>query len=548
MIVQKGNIVDLVRDRVFYGEVVCDASKILKIKECGVEKVGEVYIMPGFVDAHIHIESSMLVPSEFAKVSVRTGVVATVSDPHEIANVLGEKGIEYMRLNGKESGFKFYFGVPSCVPAVSFDRSGFVLDSARVDSMFKTGEYYYLGEMMNYPGVIGGDVEVLSKIKSATSRGLKVDGHAPGLIGEELKLYAAAGISSDHECMSVAEAEEKVRLGMKIQIREGSAAKNFDSLIDIAKVYPEMVMLCSDDCHPDDLLNGYFVTQVKRALAAGVPLFDVLRISGFNAVKHYNIPVGLLQQHDPADFIVVEDLNNFKVLKTVVDGKVLYENSAPMTHHVDVKLVNNFYRNYLSLSDVAVKCDASRTKVNVKVISTIEGELYTRKEVCELDVKDGLVMPSVEKDLLKIVVLNRYQKASPSVGFISGFGLKKGAICSSVAHDSHNIVAVGVDDESIVRVINGVVKASGGLAYADNEVFEILELPVAGIMSDDSAENVAAKYRRLLDVSQKSGSTMKAPFMTMAFMSLVVIPELKISDQGLFDVVAFKPTSLFADE
>lgn len=547
MLVQKGNIVDLEQQRVYFGEICYDLKGVVSVLEISSEVEGELFVMPGFVDSHVHIESSMLVPSEFAKVSVQFGVVATVSDPHEIANVLGVSGMEYMRKNGLDSGFKFFFGVPSCVPAVSFDRSGFVLDSKIVDELLASGNYYYLAEMMNFPGVVSEDEDVLAKIESALGRGLKVDGHAPGLIGDDLLKYVKSGITSDHECMSVDEAELKVKLGMKIQIREGSAAKNFDSLIDIAKKYPDMVMLCSDDCHPDDLLDEYFLKQVKRAILAGVDFFDVMKISNYNAVKHYGLPVGLLQKGDPADFIVVDNLKDLNILKTVIEGTVVYEKGTSKCNDVAVEVVNNFCENYIDLNDISVFYE-SHSSVDVKVISTIEGELYTKKDICSLDVVSNAVLASPDKDVLKIVVLNRYMKAKPSVGFIKGFGLKKGAICSSVSHDSHNIVAVGVDDESIVKVVNGVVNAKGGLAYADDDIFEILELPVAGIMSDSSAEVVASKYRHLLEVAQRSGSKMKAPFMTMAFMSLVVIPELKISDQGLFDVVAFKPTSLFENE
>lgn len=543
----KGNIVDLELRIIYYGEVFLDTGKIGDLAEISAEKLGEKYILPGFVDSHIHIESSMLVPSEFAKVAVRTGVVATVSDPHEIGNVLGVDGVEYMRLNGDLSGFKFFFGVPSCVPAVSFDRSGAVLDSEIVDEMLGSGKYFFLSEMMNFPGVVCGDSEVMAKIRAALTRGLKVDGHAPGLVGDDLLAYATAGITTDHECMSIQEAEDKIKLGVKVQIREGSAAKNFDSLIDIAKEYPEMVMLCSDDCHPDDLLNGYFVGLVKRALKAGVSLFDALRISGYNAVKHYNLPVGLLQKGDLADFIVVDNLVDFNVEQTVVGGKTLFEKGDVNIANIGIEIANNFVENFIGVDDIKVSTDKLGS-VAVKVIGVVDGELYTNSEICSLPVLNGEVVGDEDADIVKIIVLNRYQKAKPSVGFIKGFGLKTGAICSSVSHDAHNIVAIGVDDESIVKAVNSINESKGGLAYADVDLLKVLELPVAGIMAANSAEKVAEDYRDLLAIAEKSGSTMKAPFMTMAFMSLIVIPELKLSDQGLFDVVAFKPTSLFADE
>lgn len=542
-----GNIVDIESKQIYFGNVCVEGGVVVDLECISDEKIGEKYIIPGFVDAHVHIESSMLVPSEFAKVAVRTGVVATVSDPHEIANVLGVQGVEYMRLNGIKSGFNFFFGVPSCVPVVSFDRSGAVLDSVVVEKMLESGKYFYLSEMMNFPGVVNGDSEVRAKIDVALRYGLKVDGHAPGLVGADLKAYVDAGITTDHECMSLQEAEDKIKLGMKVQIREGSAAKNFDSLINIAKKYPEMVMLCSDDCHPDDLLNDYFLSLVRRALKSGVKFFDVLRISGYNAVKHYNIPVGLLRKGDSADFVVIDNLSEFNIEKTIIGGRVVFDHGVVSIGNTEIDVVNNFVENIVSVEDIRI-CTDEKYTASVRVIGVVEGELYTNSEIHDLVVQDGEVVANRDADILKIVVLNRYQEAKPSVGFIRGFGLKKGAICSSVSHDAHNIVAIGADDESIVKVVNAIVASKGGLGYADDEVLKILDLPVAGLMSTSSAETVAKEYRDLLDVTRKSGATMKAPFMTMAFMSLVVIPELKISDQGLFDVVAFKPTSLFVNE
>ena len=541
----KGNIVNIESKQVYYGEILVVNGLVDKIDFLGEEKLGEVYVLPGFVDSHIHIESSMLVPSEFANVAVRTGVVATVSDPHEIANILGERGVDYMRENGQSVGFKFFFGVPSCVPAVPFDRSGAVLDSVKVDEMLRSGSYYFLSEMMNFPGVVNKDAEVMAKINSALSLGYRVDGHAPGLKGCELMKYASAGVTTDHECMTMEEAEDKVKCGMKIQIREGSAAKNFDSLIGIAKKYPDEVMLCSDDCHPDDLLDGYFVGLVRRSIRAGVSVFDAIRIAGYNAVKHYNIPVGLLRKGDAADFIIVDNFQDFNVIQTFINGELVYNNGAVLLPSVNVDVLNNFVANYLTQEDVKV-C-SSGNEVDVKVIGVVDGELYTKSEITTLNIDNGVVNSDVDNDILKIVVLNRYQPAKPAVAFIKGFGLKKGAICSSVSHDSHNVVAVGADDASIVKVVNGVLDAKGGLAYADENTLSILELPVAGIMSNLSAEVVAKKYRDLLSVAESSGSNLKAPFMTLAFMSLVVIPELKLSDTGLFDVCQFKPTSLFVD-
>lgn len=543
-----GNIVDVAARRMFYGVVGVEDGLIVFAREISKVKDDKCFLIPGFVDSHIHVESSMLIPSRFADVAVRVGVVGVVNDPHEIANVLGVDGVNYMIDGSENAKMKFFFGVPSCVPSCGFDVSGADLDSYAVEKMFKTGKFVCLSEMMNFPGVLSGDAEVRKKIKAAVELGLRVDGHAPGLVGDNLAKYIKAGVSTDHECMTIEEAKERIVLGMKIQIREGSAAKNFDSLIDLMGEYPDMLMFCSDDCHPDDLLNDYFVGLVRRALKRGFDLFDVLRASGYNAVKHYNLPVGLLQEGDFADFLIVDNLVDFNIQKTIVNGELVYERNQPReVVERDVQIVNNFVQNFISVDDLNVFCSV-KNEVSVRVIDVIEGELLTKSSVCSLNVNNGIVSSDVSRDILKVVVLNRYEMAKPSVGFIRGFGLKKGAIASSVSHDSHNIIAVGVDDESIAKVVNAVVSAKGGLAYADAEKLQILELPVAGIMSVKSGEEVAEEYANLLNVAKSSGAVLKAPFMTMAFMSLIVIPELKINANGLFDVLEFKPVSLFVDE
>ena len=537
----KANYVDVVHRRVFPAEIYVKGESVWRIKK--IEGQFRNYILPGFVDAHIHIESSMLVPSEFARLAVRHGTVATVSDPHEIANVLGERGLEFMLENGKSVPLKFNFGVPSCVPATGFETSGSVLDSEKVERLLARDEFKYLSEMMNFPGVVFGDKEVLAKLKAAKKYNKPVDGHAPGLSGDDLKKYAAAGISTDHESVDVDEAIEKIKLGIKLQIREGSAAKNFESLYSVIDKYPDDVMLCSDDRHPDDLLEGHINDLVKRALNKGLDLFNVLRSVSYNPVKHYGLNVGLLQEGDPADFIIVDSLQDFNILATFINGKKVYGEGKVLFDVPVFEPVNNFNADFISQEDIRLKSEG----LQAKVILAKDGDLYTGLEVLPVRTDNGFAVSNPEQDILKIVVVNRYKNAKPVVGFIKGFGLKQGAIAGSVAHDSHNIVAVGVDDEDILKAVNLVINEKGGMIAVSGDDKYVLSLPVAGLMSDGSGEQVAEMYKKINSVVKEWGSTLHAPFMTLSFMALLVIPELKIGDKGLFDGKKFEFTNLFVD-
>jgi adenine deaminase len=534
----KGMLVDVVDKRVFAAEVFIGGGSVLRIEERN--EVFENYIMPGFVDAHVHIESSMLVPQEFARLAVTHGTVATVSDPHEIANVLGVKGINFMVENAKNVPLKFNFGVPSCVPATGFETSGSVLDSNDVDELLKRGELKYLSEMMNFPGVVFGDREVWLKLAAAKKYNKPVDGHAPGLKGSELKKYANAGISTDHESVSVEEAVEKIKLGIKLQIREGSAAKNFDALWPVIDMYPDDVMLCTDDCHPDDLEEKHINDVVKRAVANGSDLFNVLRAVSFNPIKHYDLNVGMLQLGDPADFIVVKDLKNFEVLATYIDGKKVYSNHKVLFDVPSFDSINNFNIDYINKEDVVLKLTGAKQKVMLAK----DGDLYTAMELIEMKSHNGFIESDTDIDVLKIVVVNRYEQTKAVVGLIKNFGLKHGAIAGSVAHDSHNIIAVGVSDEDIYKAINLVIKEKGGMVAKKGEEEYVLALPVAGLMSDKPGTEVAKMYQQMNKVAKEWGSTLHAPFMTLSFMALLVIPELKIGDKGLFDGKKFELTSL----
>ena len=536
-----GQIVDLVNSRIFSGVVVVENGKITKIEQ---QPVGNTqYIMPGFVDAHVHVESSMLVPSEFARLAVCHGTVATVSDPHEIANVLGMKGIRYMIENGKKVPFKFFFGAPSCVPATAFETAGAVVNAKDVEGLMASPDIYYLSEMMNYPGVVFGDAEVMAKIAAAKRFGKPVDGHAPALKGNDLQKYVNAGITTDHECFTLEEALEKVRLGMKILIREGSAAKNFEALIPLMATHPDKLMFCSDDKHPNELVNGHIDSLVCRSIELGYDVMDVLKAASLNAKKHYNLNVGLLQIGDDADFIVVDDLRHPVAKQTYIKGVLVAENGVSSIHYKETETPNHFEAQYLKAADIIVPDKNKR----VKVMECIDGQLITKSFTTELKAQEGGLVSDVERDILKLVVVNRYQPTKPAVCFIKGFGLKRGALASSVAHDSHNIVAVGVTDKDILHAVNLLIEHTGGVtAYCSTEMVAV-PLPVAGLMSNEDGYEVAQAYQNADALAKRLGSKLYAPFMTLAFMALLVIPEMKLSDQGLFDVNHFGFTSLYEE-
>ena len=537
----RGHIVDIFSKNIFPGEVIVENGKIKSVNRSGKPADDDAgYILPGFIDAHVHIESSMLVPAEFAKLAVVHGTVATVSDPHEIANVCGMKGVEFMIENGKEVPFKFYFGAPSCVPATNFETAGAMLDAAAVDALLSQDDINYLSEMMNFPGVLNHNDEVMQKIGSAKKRNKPVDGHAPGLRGEAAMKYIQAGITTDHECFTKEEALEKLRYGMKIIIREGSAAKNFEALIDLLQDYPDEIMFCSDDKHPDSLVNGHINELCKRAVAKGIDLFNVLTAACINPVTHYKMNVGQLQPGDDADFIVVNDLINFHVEATYIRGVMVAENRISKISAPASQVVNNFNCAEKKVSDFKYKSEGSTGEITA--IEAIDGQLITNKLNAVPKIQNGLYVSDTRNDILKLVVINRYKDAPVSIGFIKNFGLKRGAIASSVAHDSHNIIATGADDESLCRAVNLVIEHHGGISCADvgNPSFEkILPLPVAGLMSNNDGYRVAEMYTRLDKAAKDLGSKLTAPFMTLSFMALLVIPHLKISDLGLFDADNF---------
>jgi adenine deaminase len=530
-----GLIIDPVNKKKFKGTISVENGIISSVRETG-EDIPEQVILPGFVDAHVHIESSMLVPSEFSRIALGHGTVATVSDPHEIANVCGVPGIDFMLENSRKVPLKFNFGVPSCVPATPFETSGAELDAPAVAELLKRDDLSYLAEMMNWPGVLNADKEVLAKIKAALELGKPVDGHAPGLMGEEAERYIAAGISTDHECFRLEEAMDKLKYGMRIIIREGSAAKNFDELIPALNKYPGRIMFCSDDKHPDDLVKGHINDLVLRALNLDYDLMDTLEAASVTPVKHYRLDVGLLQKGDPADFIVVRDLTRMRVLETWINGERVYDGEKVDIPEIALPEINNFTPYTLEDKDF----ELPGKKEKFPIIEATEGSLITKKTFLEPSIKNGNIQPDPSRDILKIAVVNRYKQARPALDLVRGFGLKNGAIASSVAHDAHNIVAVGTSDHYLSRAVNMIMRSRGGISAAGPGQEDILPLPVAGIISDRPGEETAAAYKRLTRSAREMGSNLTAPHMLLSFMALEVIPSLKITDKGLFDVDKFE--------
>ena len=534
----EGNIVAIEQRNIFYGSVEVNDGKIAAIKKMSDQKEGEYFILPGFIDSHVHIESSMLIPSEFAKLAVVHGTTGTISDPHEIANVCGMKGVEYMIENGNTVPFKFHFGAPSCVPATIFETAGAALNSDDVEKLLAMPEINYLSEMMNFPGVLNNDDEVMKKIAAAKKYGKPVDGHAPGLRGDTAKKYIDAGISTDHECFTEEEAQDKLTYGMKILIREGSAAKNFEALINLMNDHHINMMFCSDDKHPDSLVEGHINLLCARAVAKGIDVFKVLQAACINPVLHYKMNNGILKEGDAADFILVKDLINFQVKETYIDGVLVASHGKSLLKTKPFHTINQFSCDEKTIEDFTVQAPEGITEM--PVIEALEGQLITNKIYSKPTIIDGKIESNINEDVLKMVVVNRYHNAPVAKAFIKNFGLKQGAIASTVAHDSHNIVAVGVDDESICKAVNLLIQQQGGVSAVSREKEMVLPLPVAGLMSAEDGYKVAADYTAVDKfVKESLGSCLAAPFMTLSFMALLVIPHLKLSDKGLFDGDSF---------
>ena len=534
-----GNIVDIHAKRIFPGTISFNNGKITSIDENAHNY--NHYILPGFVDAHVHIESSMITPYEFSRLSLPHGTIASVSDPHEIANVLGLPGIQFMLDNAKLTPFHICFGAPSCVPATDFETAGATITSKDIELLLDNPRIGYLREMMNYPGVLNRDPEVVAKIQAAKDRNKPIDGHAPGLTGQTAEMYASVGITTDHECFTLEEALDKIDNGMKILIREGSAAKNYDALHSLITSNPKNCMFCSDDKHPDNLLIGHINELVNRSLDLGYDLFDVLTIASKNPTEHYNLPIGLLRIGDSADWIISNSIENITINETYIKGKLVAQDGFSLLEYKETKTdsLQVCNRDGIITDDIAIQSNSCK----VNVIHCIPGQLITNSSIEEIISHDGFLRSDINRDILKIVVVNRYNNAKPAIGFIQGFGLKKGAIASTIAHDSHNLIAVGADDNSIVESINKLIECKGGIAFTD-DITTVLPLDIAGLMSSKSGEHVAKLYSEIDELAKSAGCNGPAPYMALSFMALLVIPALKMSDKGLFDGNSFSFTPL----
>lgn len=537
-----GKIIDIFHRRIFPGIITIKNGRIQSIVES--ENASSNFILPGFIDGHIHIESSMLVPSEFARIASTHGTVATVSDPHEIANVMGIDGIEFMIDNANQVPFKFFFGAPSCVPATPFETAGGKFGNEELEYLLKKENILYLSEMMNVPGVLNRDPGEMYKIELAKKYGKQIDGHAPGLRGEDAKTYVDSGITTDHECVTLDEALEKIQYGMTIQIREGSATRDLHALMPLIETHPDNIMFCSDDRHPDNLVEGHINLMVKKAIYEGYDIFNILQVACINPVKHYGLDVGLLREGDPADFIVIKNLEKLNILATYVDGEKIAENGKAIITSKNVSPINRFKATSKSPNDFAVPIE----KGKLKVIDVLDGQVITGTKLTNIETQNGLVISDLNHDILKITVLNRYEDTKPAMAFIHNFGLKSGAIASSVSHDSHNIIAVGTSDEEIANAVNLIIEHKGGVSLSNGETKRVLPLPVAGLMTDTDGYFVAEKYSALETMAKEMGSPLQSPFMTLSFMALLVIPQLKLSDKGLFDGNLFELVHNFTIE
>ncbi len=544
----KGHIVDVIGRQIFDGEVVVEGKRISEIRKCTIPADCKDYIMPGFIDSHVHIESSMMLPSEFARVAVEHGTIGAITDPHEIGNVLGEEGIDFMVKSSRQIRFNFCFGAPSCVPSCGTDieTSGYKLDSKAIERLMAREDIGYLAEMMNYPGVLNGDPEVMAKIAAAHKYGKPVDGHAPGLVGEDRMRYAQAGISTDHECATLQEGRDCIKAGMKVIIREGSAARDYEGLIPLLAESPDMVMFCTDDCHPSDLINGHINDIVYRAIEDGYNMWDVLQAACVNPQRHYGLDWGLLQEGDRANFIIVSDVHyRLRVISTFIDGCEVYNYNSflsairsqnkSLDNQISIldNYPNNFVAQPITEADIALELKPGDT---AHIIKAENGSLLTGHEQVKVTGNPILDAKYPWNEVQKIVVYNRYTPgAKPHVGLVRGFGLKEGVMAATVAHDCHNIVAVGTSDEYLVKAINRIIEMKGGQVAMNREVMVDIALPIAGLISPLGGHEIAYKSRVLRETIAAAGCPMAAPFITMAFVCLPVIPELKITDKGLFD-------------
>jgi adenine deaminase len=526
--VVEGQLVDVVNGKVVPSGVVMEGGKFTEIVT--LAEAPNRYLLPGFIDSHIHIESSQLCPSRFAEASVPHGTTAVVSDPHEIANVLGVKGIDLMLEDASNVPLRIFLTAPSCVPATQYERSGATIGVAEIESMLKDPRFVGLGEVMDVQGVLRDDPGIIAKIKAAKAFWKGIDGHCPGLVGNDLVKYINAGMRTDHESITADEAEEKYFLGMWIQVREGSASRDLRSLMPFAKTHE--CMLVSDDLRAKDLVNGHLDVLLRKAVALGMPPMHAIRAVTAWPAWHYNLPGGSVAVGRTADLVVVDDLRNFNVRQVFIAGRLVAEDGVPL--FLAEPRTNGLGILPRGLVGEDMLLPAKGEKVSVKVIEAFPDRIESGSLITELPVRDGRVRAMPDQDVLHIALVNRYVDERPVLGFIKGFGLKRGAMATSVAHDSHHLLAVGASPDDMAKAIN-VVSRSGGFAVCEENEVSTLPLEVAGLMSTSPARVVAQIENDLVELLVGMGCRLPAPFMTLSFQSLLVVPELKIGDRGLFD-------------
>ncbi|MEM4524889.1 MAG: adenine deaminase [Methanothermobacter sp.] len=530
IILLKGNILNVFTGDIYPAEIIIENGMIKIVRKIKGDFDG--ILLPGFIDAHTHIESSLMTPSSFAEATIPHGTTAVISDPHEIANVMGLEGIDFMIEDSKRVPLKFFFTAPSCVPSTEFETAGARIGINEIEALLERDEIVALGEMMDFPSVISEDPQVIEKIKAAKRACKPIDGHAPLLSGDDLCRYVEKGISTDHESVYAEEAREKIELGMKIMVREGSSAKN---LQELAKVGGDF--LVSDDMEPGDLIEGHMDAILRKAVEYGIDEVEAVRMVTINPADHYSLDFGAIAPGKSADIVLVDNLKNFTVKKVFINGelvakdgeklfKVKGKERTPPQGKIRIK----------GLESSRLGIRASGNRARVRVIKVFEGQIITSESIHELPIRDGIVQPLPEDDILKVSVIDRYGHGNIGNGFVEGFGIQEGALASTVAHDSHNLIVVGTSTDYMMRAVEILRRSGGGLVAVALDESMHLRLPVAGLMSHERVNILACKARQLNDFVADMGSSLSNPFMTMSFLSLLVIPQLRLSDRGLFNV------------
>src|SRR3990172_7092179 len=556
LLIKNGRVVNVFSGQIERKDVAIFDGMIVGFGDYQAKKVIDVngdFLCPGLIDGHVHIESSMVTIPQFAWAVLPHVTTTVIIDPHEIANVMGLKGIRFMEESARRIPLNVFIMAPSCVPATHMETSGATLRAKEIQSLFKEPWILGLAEMMNFPGVIYRDPEVLRKIELA--RGRRIDGHAPSLSGKALYAYLSAGIRYDHECTTLKEAKEKVENGMWIMIREGTTARNLKDLLPL--VTPKNArrfLFVTDDRHPKELLEeGHIDSIVRQAIRWGVDPVLAIQMATLNAAEYFRLDdLGAIAPGYKADILAFEDLGQFKVKKVFKDGALVAEDGemiarAPRT----LSALNNRVKGSVRIKPMTEKAFLLRSdQALAKVIQLIPNQIVTRKVMKKVLLKDGIAYPNIEEDILKIVVVERHRGTGHfGIGFVQGFGLKSGAIGSSVAHDSHNFVVVGTNDQDIFKAVTTMKKMGGGLVVvAEGEVLASLPLPIAGLMTDAPVSQVHLRLETLLKAAESLGCKLPDPFMILSFLSLPVIPELKLTDKGLVDVTQFKIVPLFYEE